>query len=425
MSKTSPRCRTRKVLVLGTDSRLVLAVIRSLGRHNLRVHVGWCPAESLALHCKYITQIHEIPPYEAPSDAWKLSLLAILRRHHFDLVIPCNDSMLAPLQRHRGELEQFAPFALPSDGALEVTADKIKSYELARSLGVCVPRSCVTTSSTTAASILATLQLPVVVRPRSTVTTDHGHEARHVRKASTAEQLSRCLTSLPPGKEVLIQEMFRGTGVGIELLASRGEVLAAFQHVRIHETLEGGCSYRRSAPLQPELLDAARKLMKALDTTGVATVELIVDFETGRWVFLEINGRHSDSLPLAVAAGAEFPYYLYQLWVEDKRDFSLQYDENVRCRNLLMDYRGLESRCRGVSRLASLGHIARDAARLLTFRDHIDSFACDDPRPGLAELGRLARLFGRKLSDKIVLRIPGVRAWMKPAAGVSPLASPQ
>ena len=37
-----------KVLVLGKEDRAFLAVVRSLGRKGMRVHLAWCPPEALA-----------------------------------------------------------------------------------------------------------------------------------------------------------------------------------------------------------------------------------------------------------------------------------------------------------------------------------------------------------------------------------------
>ena len=71
-----------------------------------------------------------------------------------------------------------------------------------------------------------------------------------------------------------------------------GEVLLAFQHVRLHEPPRGGgSSYRMSTALTPELLDASVRLLKSVDYTGVAMVEFKVDPKTGRWALMEVNGR--------------------------------------------------------------------------------------------------------------------------------------
>ena len=50
-----------------------------------------------------------------------------------------------------------------------------------------------------------------------------------------------------------------------------------------------------------------------MDYTGVAMLEFRKNFDKNESVLIEINGRFWGSLPLAVAAGADFPYYLYQL----------------------------------------------------------------------------------------------------------------
>ena len=64
------------------------------------------------------------------------------------------------------------------------------------------------------------------------------------------------------GSDFAAQENFVGIGVGVELLALQGEILTAFQHERVHEAPTGGISgYRKSVPLDPELLDAARLLV--------------------------------------------------------------------------------------------------------------------------------------------------------------------
>ncbi len=195
---------------------------------------------------------------------------------------------------------------------------------------------------------------------------------------------------------VVIQEVVPGRGVGIEVLAHEGRILFAFQHQRVHETSGFGSTYRKSVPIEPHLLDAASQLLSALDYTGVAMIEFRVDDATGRWVLLEINARFWGSLPLAVAAGADFPYYLYQMLVDGKREFPPAYRENVYCRQLLDDarwmWRTLSRRSdRGQEEGWEINRVSRwqllaDLARTLTFRDHIDSFAWRDPGPFLGEL---------------------------------------
>jgi hypothetical protein len=119
----------------------------------------------------------------------------------------------------------------------------------------------------------------------------------------------------------LVQEYVPGKGLGIELCMSGGQVACAFQHERIHELpVSGGPGvYRRSVPLDPALLEQAVALLRAMDWEGVAMVEFRRDSEHKRNVLMEVNGRFWGSLPLAVAAGANFPHVLYRTMGEGER----------------------------------------------------------------------------------------------------------
>lgn len=400
--RSAPRDRSRNVLVLGTDSRVVLAVTRSLGRRGLQVHLGWTLPGCIATRSRYVAQVHDIPPYSAHDDTWKHAMVRLLRERPFELVIPCNDSTAVPLHLHRADFQTFPFVYLLASETFDIAFDKFKTYDLARSLGICVPKGEIISSASEAKRLLKTLATPVVLKPRATITAESVATSHVVRKAHNAREIRQLLRLPSFRKGVLVQENFAGRGVGVEILAHQGEVLTAFQHARIHETMEVGSSYRKSVPLHPELLDAARKLMKALNYTGVAMAEFIVNDQTGRWAFLEINGRFWGSLPLAVAAGADFPYYLYQMLVEGVRKFPQDYRTGVYCRNLVLDYRGRKQwlRACGDSKPRML---ARTAWEILT-RDHLDSFAPDDMMPGLMELAQFAGTILAKARGK--LRLP-------------------
>jgi protein-tyrosine-phosphatase len=60
-------------------------------------------------------------------------------------------------------------------------------------------------------------------------------------------------------------------------------------------------------------------LVRAAGWHGVAMVEFKLDEVTGECRLMEVNGRFWGSLPLAVAAGADFPYYLVELLTRNRR----------------------------------------------------------------------------------------------------------
>ncbi len=414
------------VLVLGHDERSFLGVVRSLGRAGLRVHVAWHNPDGPATRSRYIAAAHDLPPYREDSDAWKAALVELLRRERFELVIPVHDGGVTALQRHRDELSRYARLYTLSERAYEVFTSKLKSLELARSLGLRVPDERVVHAVADADGLVEQFGLPLVLKPHTSYNAVDPASRHAVRKVYEAAQLPRILAAMLRGGPVAIQRNFIGRGVGVELLLRDGEPLLAFQHERVHEPLHGGgSSYRRSVPVAPELLDAGLKLMRAVAYTGVAMVEFKVDPLRRDWVFLEVNARFWGSLPLALAAGADFPLGLYQLLVNGRVDLRRTPRVGVYCRNLLADAAWLRANLRADPRDRTLAtrrlrHVLRDlVVNTLLGREHIDTLVLDDPRPGLHELRELLARAGGAVRTRVerwVSRVPAVRRRMRRAA---------
>ena len=104
-----------KALVLGDDTRSFLATVRSLGRQGIAVHAAPANFRSPALRSRYIAAVHDLPPWMGDGAAWLRAMEALLRAERFDLVIPCDETTLLPLQRHRAQLEPLARLAIPDD----------------------------------------------------------------------------------------------------------------------------------------------------------------------------------------------------------------------------------------------------------------------------------------------------------------------
>ncbi len=202
---------------------------------------------------------------------------------------------------------------------------------------------------------------------------------------------------------VIIQEFFEGTGIGVEVLASEGEILTAFQHIRMHEkriwglrNIGGASTYRKSHPIDPFLMTQAKKIIQGLNYTGVAMLEFRKNYETKESVLIEINGRFWGSLPLAVASGADFPYYLYMLLTEKKKTFSKIYNNNLFCRGTTEDLYWIYDEFTSFKSLKIrekfIGKILLEFSNILLFRERNDTLVLDDPRPGIMEICALVHL---------------------------------
>jgi protein-tyrosine-phosphatase/predicted ATP-grasp superfamily ATP-dependent carboligase len=383
--------RSGRVLVLGQEDRAFLAVIRSLGRRGLDVHVAWCPSDAVALRSRYVSQVHALPPYDAEDDAWQRALVALCARERFDLVLPTNDTTIMPLQAHRRELEGHAQLYLPTNEAYAICFDKGATHDFAQAHGVPVPRQLRLVLPAPPMAIPADWY-PLVLKPLASFTLDDLERKRFVHRVMRPGDLPRALQHFAGARELLVQEFFPGTGVGVEMLAYEGQVLLAFQHLRVHERRGGGAdSYRVSLPLRADLRDAATRMVAALGYTGVIMFEFKMDLETGAWVLLEINGRFWASLPLCLHAGADFPFHLYQMLVEGRREFPQDYRIGVYCRNWTRDVVWLRENLRmPADERVPLGTVLREFGSALTGRESSDTFVLDDPAPGVEDLRRMA-----------------------------------
>ena len=402
------RVTSGKALVLGDDTRSFLATVRSLGRRDIAVHAAPANFRSPALRSRYIAAVHDLPPWMGGGAAWLHAMETLLRAERFDLVIPCNETTLLPLQRHRAQLEPLARLAIPDDHAITILFDKHATRELAREVGVPVAAGRLVRPDDTAATVLAEFGAPVMVKPRRSYALETLSARGKARVLRDSDAVAKALREVDP-EETLLEQFFVGQGVGVSLLASKGRVLQAFEHHRVRE-LAGASFYRISAPLTPELVRACEAIVAAVPYTGVAMFEFKRN-ESGGWILLEVNARPWGSMPLPLALGVDFPYRWYWLLVAGEETPTVEYRTGIYGRNLLPDLYASKAEAAGMrlGPLSTAWFMAGRGLELLrgvTGREVHDVLVRDDPRPGLAELREASVVTGQRL----VRALPGSAA---------------
>ena len=390
-----------KVLVLGDDTRSFLAIVRSLGRRGIIVHAAPANFRSPALRSRYVAAIHDLPPWMGEGTDWLAAIADLLSVERYQLVIPCNETMLLPLQHHRATLSRFARLAIPDERAISVLFDKHETRELARQIGVPVAAGRLIRADDTADRLLAELGAPVVVKPRHSYSLDRLAARGRVQVVGESAQLERALSKSDPS-ETLIEQFFDGQGGGVSILASRGRLLQAFEHHRIRE-VAGASFYRCSASLNPDLVQACEMITAALEYTGLAMFEFKQN-ATGSWILLEVNARPWGSMPLPLALGIDFPYRWYRLLIAGEETPAVAYRIGVYGRNLVPDLNIslIEAETLQLGPLATTWFMMGRVAELLRFlagRERHDVLVRDDPLPGLLELLEIYRSVRRRLEN--------------------------
>lgn len=397
--------RVPRVLVTDAERGSAVSIIRSLGRRGWYVVAGSARRGSPGHRSRYAARRVAYANPRTDPERMVEQLRTVIAREAIDLVIPVTEDVALPLTQARDELGPQVRMALPPAEAFEIARDKARTLELAGQLGVPVPRTHLLYGGEPAPHI-AEWAPPIVVKPAASRTLANGVvSSLEVAYARDPAQLQQLVDALPAGLPILLQEYCPGIGVGVELLADRGRLVEVFQHRRLREVpVSGGASsYRESVRPDPELVGHAESLMRALSWTGVAMVE----FKTGPsgTKLMEINPRVWGSLPLAVAAGVDFPYRMAALHLGLPQEAGpTPYEPGVRARNLTLDLQWAATVLLGRTRLPradrpSRAQGLRVIADALLHPSRSDMFAADDVGPQLAELaallGRAAEKLGR------------------------------
>ena len=267
------------------DSRAALAVTRALGAAGHHVVAAERTSSSLAGASRFCAASVAYPDPRQGDEAFVQALLAAVRAHRVDVLLPVADVTTMLVAEHRSRFEALCALPIPSTCTLLRAADKADVVRTAERLGVPVPRTAFLERRERAAEAAAAIGYPVVVKPRrSRVRTDAGWQATSVGYASDPAALRRLVDRCPDGGfPILVQERIEGPGVGVFMCYSGGVPIAEFGHRRLREKPPtGGVSVlSESIALPPSIRAHARSLLDALGWTGVAMVEFKVDARDG------------------------------------------------------------------------------------------------------------------------------------------------
>lgn len=398
-------------MVLDGDQVSALAIVRSLGRKGLPVEVGASKANPIAGYSKYSSRTFIYPDPLVDIHGFRHAIGERLRQYAYSLIMPVTDLTISPLVGIRASVEATCPIAMASDSALSVTSSKGLTCELAQKYDIPIPKTRLVRDSDDLEGLNFDSRYPVAVKPDSSKVWSQDGRGRRlsVTYAFNRDELCRQVNRLLQYAPAVIQEYVRGEGVGLGVLARRGEILFAFQYRRLHEVpiSGGGSSYRVSEPLDPQLLAYASTLFGHLRWDGVAMVEFKRDRTTGAISLLEINGRFWGSLPLAIAAGADFPALLVEMMFDQPPTTPRWYKPNVRCRQLSRDVEWLaEALLRpndsGVmTEFPSHRRVVIDCVRVLNPMEGVDTFDRIDLRPWLVDLGGLLRTTLHRIANLV------------------------
>jgi predicted ATP-grasp superfamily ATP-dependent carboligase len=397
-----------RVLLLDGNQNQSVAAVRSLAKAGYAVLVGESDAWSKAGWSRSCLGTFRYPDPRIDAVGFVKRVAQIAAQEPGTLVLPMTEKTMLPTSAYRDFLQSAnARVVLPSHQQVLQAFNKDEMVRLASSLGIAVPKTVAVRSVEQMGDLRGKLSFPVVLKPRSSVEAQSDGSVRisgRPRYAKNELELQECFREMMTRcSEILVQEFVDGNGTGYFALMRQGELRAEFAHRRIRDVnpTGSGSALRVSVAPDPVVREASLAMLRSLRWHGVAMVEFRQEARKAP-VFMEVNGRFWNSLPLACYAGMDFPALLARMAEAGDVEPQLQFRTGVSCRWLLGDFRHLVEVWRG----APAGYPRTYPGRLQTLLSVLtpvpgtfhDNFHWQDPMPEAGDWLSFIRHVFQKLS---------------------------
>jgi len=167
-TRSNSQLATRQVmydaLVLDAKLRQSLITVRSLGSRGLHVAALGGSAELPTFSSRWCRQAF-VCTVDEGAEAYMLHLEHLLDRIGVRVLIASSDATIALIRQHRERLEQRVHIALAKESALSIAVNKERTLEIAKQLGLRIPRAVTVRTVSEVGAALCEIGLPAVVKP--------------------------------------------------------------------------------------------------------------------------------------------------------------------------------------------------------------------------------------------------------------------
>ncbi len=290
-------------LLAANRGEIAIRVFRSAHEMGIRTVAIYSHEDRYALHRFKADESYPIGRPGEPVRAYLdiEGILALCRRHGVDAIHPGYGFLSENPELARACEQEGITFVGPRVELLEKLGDKIEAREIARSVGVPILSggSKPARSLDEAHSTAEKLGYPVILKAAK------GGGGRGMRVVNSEKELPSALESARREAE----QAFGSPDVFLEKLVQRArhiEVqLLGDQHGNLVHLCERDCSLQRrhqkmievapalnlSPELREEICQAALTIGRAVRYESAGTIEFLLDVETGRFYFIEVNPR--------------------------------------------------------------------------------------------------------------------------------------
>ncbi len=378
--------------------------VRSPSQHGVKTIVASEYNDAPAARSRFCDERFQIPSPEGDLLEYRDALLEIAARPEIDTILPIRPQDTYLFTVYRDKFEKHVSVVTPPMETLRTVHDRVELAAAAKDAGVPVPETQLlseTTDSNDSQIVKSRYNLLAgeylySYSDRESVTEK---TITHLKPDDTLD--TQTLTN-KMGHDPIVQEYIPSSHEYLfGALYDHGEPLATFQHrqIRGNSYTGGGGVYRITTDI-PELDRVGRTLLESIDYHGLACIEYMKHEETGEFYLTEINPRLWQSVPCAVRAGADFPWYYYLHATGRTDEIEPQYQVGIGTHQLYGEVGHLMSILSDDSSIVEAPSFAGTAWEIAKscYRDpRFDDVRLDDPVPFIYSIGHILKKGRRKL----------------------------
>lgn len=364
--------------------------VRSPGQHKVRTIVASEYEKVPTGSSRFCDETVPVPPPTDDLLAYRDALLELAARPDVRTILPTRPQDTYLFSVYESAFEEHVSLVRPPLETLRTVHDRVRLAEAAEAAGVPVPETRLLSEVPdpdrpkiikSRYNLLASEYLDTYAEGESTV-------EKAITHLSPGDEIDREKTVRQMGHDPIVQEYIPSSDEYLfGALYDRGEPLATFQHrqIRGDSYTGGGGVYRKSTAI-PELEEVGRRLLDSLDYHGLACIELMKHAETGDFYLTEVNPRLWQSVPCAVRAGADFPWFYYLLAAGRADEIDPEYEVGFGTHQLYGEVGHFLSLFTDSSALVerpSIPATAWEIVRSCIEEPRFDDFRPDDPLPFL------------------------------------------
>lgn len=313
---------TGTVLILDGRAISSLAIARRLRERGMTVHSGEAFRHNIVAYSGATAEAHTYPSPDEEPEAFKRSVSRLIEREAFDFVIPVRDATTRLVAELTDALPETTRTLLDSPEQIERLQDKAQFAKLADRHGVPTPETYFPEEQGLG-YIQERADFPVLVKPTN------ASGARGIRRVESAGELPEAYRAAKRDDDVIVQEFVDHAGghYSIGTVFDRDgtpRAIHAYEELIQYPDSGGPAIRARSVEIEPwvhEMLD----LLRAIDWTGPAHMDVLFDPADETYKLLEVNPRIWSSIALAIGSGVDIPGAMIDIASETEFEASNAY----------------------------------------------------------------------------------------------------